>query len=160
MPILAHSQAGDKSLMKKIQVLMAVLVLASFAACTKFEEKPNFSFRSVKQRVVNNYSVESYTLNGVQKASLPEYSTQKQFWLGDGVYTQTYINPTNGIGERIDGNWSLEADGTKILLRLINTATGQLENAISYNIIKLSNKEMWLRTTDNAVEMHLKRDNS
>jgi hypothetical protein len=137
---------------------VALLVMLSMSACTKFEERPNFSFRSVAARVTNTYRVVEYNVNGVQKASLPEYSTMKQFWNGDGVYVHTYINPDNGVGQRVDGTWSLEASNTKILLKLNEPGSGQVLSVVSYTILKLSNKEMWLRSADNSIEWHLERD--
>jgi hypothetical protein len=144
--------------MKQFSWLMALVAILSISACTKFEEGPNFSLRSVAARVTNTYRVLEYNVNGVQKASLPQYSTMKQFWNGDGVYVHTFINPDNGVGQRVDGTWSLEASNTKILLKLNEPATGQVLSVESYTILKLSNKEMWLRSADNSIEWRLQRD--
>jgi hypothetical protein len=147
-----------KIVVKQLYVLVALVAIMVSSACTKFEEGPNFSLRSVKARITNTYRVVDYNVNGEQRANLPKYSTMKQFWNGDGVFTQTFINPDNGVGQREDGTWSLEANNTKIVLRINEQTTGQNISATSYTILKLSNKEMWLRSADNSTEWHLQRD--
>lgn len=141
---------------KKIySILLVALIIIAGTSCNKYENGPSISFRSVKQRVINTWKIESYTINGVELVGQPQYATQKQFWLGDGNYNQTYIDPTNGVGKRIDGAWALQDNNKQIALTLNNIVTGQPQSTIQYNIIKLCNNEMWLRTADNSTELHL-----
>jgi hypothetical protein len=143
--------------MRKIFVAFLIIISASFilTSCNKYEDGNNLSFRSAKERVINNWRLTSITINGVEKVGLAEYLTQEQIWLPDGNYTQTFINPITGTGERIDGTWELQDDNKKVALTKFNQITGKIESAVIYNILKLYENEIWLRSTDNSTEMHL-----
>jgi hypothetical protein len=144
---------------KLYSALLIALIIVSGTSCKKYEDGPSFSFRSVKKRVVNTWKIETYSVNGVELSGLPEYSTQKQFWLGDGVYNQTFIDPTTGIGKRVDGSWQLQDGDNKIALTLNNVVTGQPQTTTGFQILKLCNNTMWLRSLDNSIEMHLVTNN-
>ncbi len=138
-----------------IALLATAAISSTFVGCSKYEEGPSLSFRTAKNRVANTWKIESVVHNGVDLTKLPQYSTQQQFWTSDGGYTQTYINPTNGIGERILGNWTLQDDAKKVAVVKYNQVTGNPESTVVYVITKLYNKCMWLRSADNTWEYHL-----
>jgi hypothetical protein len=140
-------------------LLLIGVITISQLSCKKYEEGPSLSLRSVKQRVTNTWKIESVTFNGTPLEGQPQYATQKQFWLGDGAYSQTYINPVNGQSERIDGRWELLDDNTKISLIKKQLTTGAPEVTELYTILKLRDKSMWLRSIDNSWEYHLVEQN-
>jgi hypothetical protein len=138
-------------------VLALLLVLSALfnTSCNKYESGPFFSFRSAKNRIANTWYVQSYSINGKEMAGLPEYSTQKQFWLSGGIYNATYINPLNQVGERADGTWELLDNNKKVNLTITNQVTGLPSSVTTYNILQLRNNTFWLRSQDNSVEIHL-----
>jgi hypothetical protein len=138
-----------------INILLICAIAVGFSSCKKYEEGPNISFRSVKQRVTNTWKIESININGLELVNEPQYSTQKQFWLGDGQYNHTYIDPSTGVGKRVDGKWTLQNSNNQISVVYNNITTGKPETTVIYNIIKLYEKCMWIRSTDNSIEYHL-----
>ena len=154
---MPYLYAFKKKYMNKIfaSILFLTLMVVGFSSCKKYEEGPSLSFRSIKQRITNTWKIESYSINGAEQVGFPEISTQKQFWLGDGAYNHTYIDPITGIGQRIDGKWELQDNNNKIALTLNNANTGQPESANIFTILKLKEKSMWLRSIDNSKEYHL-----
>ncbi len=142
--------------MKNLIIAICFVALgAGFVSCKKYPEGPGISFRSAKQRITNTWKLESMNINGSELVNQPQYSTQKIFFLADGAYNHTYINPTNGIGSRIDGNWQLQQSNKQIAVSYKNQTTGLVESTVVYNILKLYENCCWLRSVDNSVEMHL-----
>jgi hypothetical protein len=138
-----------------INILLFATIVIAASSCKKYPEGPSISFRSATQRITNTWKIESVNINGAEQVNLPMYSTQKQFWLGDGQYNHTYIDPATGIGTRIDGVWVLQDNNNKIAVTYNNIITGKPETSVIYNIIKLYEKCMWLRSVDNSIEYHL-----
>jgi hypothetical protein len=136
-------------------LLILTIIVATNTGCKKYEEGPYLSFRSISQRVTNTWKIESITMNGVEMVNQPQYSTQKQFWLGDGQYNHTYIDPTSGLGQRVDGKWELQDSKNKIAVTYNNIVTGKPETSVVFNILKLYEKCMWIRSVDNSIEYHL-----
>jgi hypothetical protein len=136
-------------------LLVTILFCTTFTACKKYPEGPNFSFRSVKQRITNTWKIESININGLEVVNQPKYSSQKQFWLADGSYNQTFIDPNTGIGLRQDGRWELLDNNNKVTVTINNLVSNKPESAITYSILKLYNNCLWLRSADNSQEIHL-----
>jgi hypothetical protein len=141
--------------MKHLRILFALLTLCALTACSKYPEGPGISFRKAASRVANTWRIESYSINGVDKVKLPEYSTQKQFWAEDGNYSHTYIDPNTGVANLVGGTWELFNDNKSIKLTTVDANNGQLTTTTLFTILKLMDNTMWLRSNDNSIEMRL-----
>ena len=136
-----------KNIIFKSAIFTAILSF-TLISCGKYEEGPKLSLRSKKARVSGDWTLEQYLINGND-------STQAYLsWVGanfmmkiekDGSYSVVTAFGT------ATGTWELGEDKDDLLL----TVSGSTD---SYRILKLKNKEMWLKHTDsNGVveESHL-----
>jgi hypothetical protein len=143
-------------MLKKINIIISIFcIFIATNGCKKYEEGPNLSFRSAKARASNAWRLESISIDGVEKVGLSQYRTQIQNWLGDGVYNMTFIDPASGVNQRVDGTWILTDNNKQVSIIENNTVTGVAGNSITYNILKLKNNSMWLRSVDSRIEAHL-----
>lgn len=142
--------------MKFINILLLVIFTISIGitSCKKYEEGPGLSFRSKKQRIANTWKYENYILNGVELAGNPQYQTTKVFMSANGEMNTTFINNITGIASSVNGNWELLDNDTKISIKQNNVIQGLPETTTLYNILKLQNDEMWLRSGDLTTDIH------
>ena len=134
--------------MKAIKYLLPVIFAAFLfgtQSCGKYEEGPSFSLRSKKARVVNHWKVDKYYYNG-DETSLGDVKTY--FYFEDdntGKTKHTY----GSITSEDEFTWDFNDDKTAIIIKYKNG--GEYE----YTILKLYEKEMWLRyTKDDPKEEH------
>ncbi len=141
--------------MKKIvQFVIALLVIASaISSCRKYEEGPNVSLRTKAARVTNNWRIESAQLNGTEVSLDPLWAKQKHYMYRDGKYIITIINPITLEARNLQGNWTLYDRDTKIALTTKNFS-GNIDSTNEFNILKLYNKQFWIRKVDNSLELH------
>ena len=136
-----------------IACLLGVTLLSGFSACRKYEEGPNISFRTKKARVTNNWRCESAQVNGVEVSLDPYYAKQKHYFYRDGKYIQTIIDPVTLEARNLQGTWTLYDNDRKISVTTKNFS-GNIDSTNNYSILKLYEKQMWLRSTDNTHEYH------
>jgi hypothetical protein len=141
--------------MKRIASILffAFAMLVSITSCRKYEEGPNVSFRTKKARITNNWKYESAQVDGVEVSLDPYYAKQKHYFYRDGKYIQTIIDPVTLEARNLQGNWVLYYNDRKIAIT-VKIPPANLDSTTNYNILKLFEKQMWLRTTDNAREYH------
>lgn len=141
--------------MKRITyiLLIAVLGMVTVSSCRKYEEGPNVSLRTKKARVTNNWRVESVQVDGVEKSMDPYWAKQKHYMYRDGKYIVTIIDPVTLEARNLQGTWVLYDDDRKIALTTKNFS-GNIDSTTDYNILKLYNKQFWIRKTDNSMELH------
>ena len=141
--------------MKKIvQFVIALLVISSaISSCRKYEEGPNVSLRTKAARVTNNWRIESAQLNGTEVSLDPLWAKQKHDMYRDGKYIITIINPITLEARNLQGNWTLYDHDTKIALTTKNFS-GNIYSTNEFNILKLYNKQFWIRKVDNSLELH------
>ncbi len=131
--------------MKNKSILFFLFFLFAFTGC-KYEEGPDISFRSACARVTGQWFVESLTVDGADSLS----SFNNRF--GNCL---TYEFVDNGsqyfiVGFPCDsiisdgGSWSLGVKNTTLYFSL-GKPYGPVGRT-SWQIIRLANKEMWLRT--------------
>lgn len=135
-----------------VMILMCVIVLDS---CRKYEEGPIVSLRSARQRLTNNWGLESALINGVELASTPYYAKQKHYLYGDNRYILTVVDPLTGVAMNIQGNWNLYDKNKKLALTTKNY-TGNIDSTTDYVILKSFEKQLWIRSVDNVKEFHFK----
>jgi hypothetical protein len=136
--------------MKKMMLLAIPLLI--LGGCGKYEDGPAISLRSKEARICNTWQVSSAMQNGVDKTS--DFNAAFAGYLldirKDETYTLSY-SPFS-LGEVNDqGRWEFTSD--KMEIRFINS-----DNETSqYHILRLKEKELWVRFTDDngEWEVHL-----
>lgn len=141
--------------MKKFAQFILVIVVASacLTSCRKYEEGPNVSFRTKAARVTNNWKIESALVNGTEVSQDPLWAKQKHYMYRDGKYIMTIINPVTLEAKNLQGTWKLYDHDSKIALTTKNFS-GNIDSTNEFNILKLYNKQFWIRKVDNSVELH------
>ncbi len=141
--------------MKKLSTIFLVIVVVAVAisSCRKYEEGPNISFRSKKARLTNNWRVESAEVNGTEVSQDPYWAKQKHYIYRDGKYIVTIIDPITLEARNVQGTWVLYDHGKKVALTTKNFS-GNIDSTNDYNILKLYEKQLWIRNVDNSVEIH------
>ncbi|MCS7029663.1 MAG: hypothetical protein NZ519_12955 [Bacteroidia bacterium] len=145
--------------MKAIKVLTLLLLVAvsavTFTSCKKYEEGPAISLRSKKARVVGKWKVEKAMENGNDVTSIvnmlsPIYEYKKN---GDLVLTMSFL----GVTQTETHKWEFDDDKESIIITYTNTTPNEKEE---WKILRLKNKEMWLKHTHDGdtVELHLEAD--
>lgn len=141
--------------MKKLVYFAFILLVTAttITSCRKYEEGPNISLRSKEERVANNWRIESAQLDGVDVSLEPFYAKQKHYFYRNKTYTVTKINPQSLEFYNESGTWKFFDNNRKIAITVKNT-TLNTEVTTEYNIIKLYEKQFWIRTLDNTLELH------
>ena len=134
-------------------VILLAIVAVSFNSCRKYEEGPNISFRSKEARVTNNWRIESAIVNGTEEANNPKWEKQKHYFYRNKSYNITVIDPVTLELENLNGSWELYDNGKKLSISIKNFS-GNVDSVADYNIIKLFDKQFWIRKIDNSVELH------
>lgn len=129
------------------------IVLFSFSSCRKYEEGPNISFRTKAARVTNNWAIGSALVDGVDVTSDPFWAKQKHYLYRNGSYVMTIINPVTLEARNLQGSWKLYDHNSKIALTTKNFS-GNIDSTNEFNILKLYEKQFWIRKVDNSVELH------
>ena len=141
--------------MRKNILIVAALsfLVVGFISCKKYEEGPGLSFRSKTKRLANAWRIESVTVNGVERAADPLYAKQKHYIYESGSYIINIIDPNTLQAEDIQGQWSLYDKDRKLAVNRVNY-NGVADSLEDYQILKLKEKSLWLRTVDNTIEYH------
>lgn len=131
--------------MKKFMLIALPLLLLS--ACGKYEDGPAISFRTKTHRLCNNWQVSSAYQNGVDKTS--DFNAAFAGYLLDIRKDETYTLSYSpfGLGQVNDnGRWVFSDD--KMTVKFTNS-DGEIEE---YIILRLKEKELWVRFTENGDE--------
>lgn len=125
-------------------ILFTTLMIPTFQGCKKYEDGPALSLRSRTARVVNTWSVESYTVNGVNYTSL--LADYNETYTKSGTYSYQYGTITGG------GTWAFQNKDKEIRL----TGSGNQSSQTLF-ILKLENKTFWYYYMDGSdkYELHL-----
>lgn len=131
----------------RVFVFLCLFVLFICPSCKKYEEGPGISLRSKKARFTGIWQLTKWTVDGTEQDltsitwSLAAYNS--------GNYERTIqynvapLPPTTDIEQ---GTWEFDKKKNNLLfLDAANPAP------VPQEIIKLKNKELWLRKTDNGV---------
>lgn len=145
----------EKIMIKKIALASIFLFcVALFAtSCRKYEEGPNISFRKKSSRIAGDWRVESAQVDGIEESTLPYWAKQKHQFYSNNKYIQTIIDPVSLEARTLNGTWALYDHDKRIAITTTDPVT-QIVTLTDYNILKLFNKQFWLRTTDNKTELH------
>jgi len=127
--------------------MLIALPLLMLSACGKYEDGPAISLRTKEHRLVNNWQVSSAYQNGTDKTS--DFNAAYAGYLldirKDDTYTLQY-SPFS-IGQVNDhGTWAFTDD--KMQVRF----TDSDGDVTVYTILRLKEKELWVRFMDGSDE--------
>lgn len=132
--------------MKKLSALRLVAIIALsviFSSCSKYEEGSNFTFLTAKARIVNTWTIKSYTINDVSQ-TLSTTNTYK--FDQDGKATLTVS--LGGFQLSDIGTWVFNSTKTELILK---DSAGTVS---TYEIVQLKNKDLKVRkTAPNYIEV-------
>lgn len=118
---------------------LLLLLFVVVSSCGKYEEGPEFTLLTKKQRLVGEWQIEEATVNGA--AVDPEaYSEYTLIFERDGTARITYGALT------YKGTWEFIDDKKK--LRSIDMTGEEVESTI----IRLTNKQLWLKDPDGDIQ--------
>ncbi len=134
---------------KKLLLLSALALLLVGTGCKKYENGPMISFHSKKGRVVNNWKVITYKING-QDESLD----------GEEILFDFNEDYTGKLTDKVpdeDGDvdvyedtfkWNFNGDKTKLILTYNDGDTYDSGDKEEYTILELRESSMQLRLID------------
>lgn len=130
--------------MKKSTLLKAfglLTLLFVFAACSKYEEGSKFTVLTKKMRMVNTWTLTSFTVNGNSQtlAGTTTWDLKKD---GTAVVSQS----SGGFSFTDNGTWDFNSDKTKLV---VTDSNGDIEE---YTIVQLKNKDLKLRQIEDNDE--------
>lgn len=133
-------------MMRKVSIL-AGIVLLLFGACKKYEEGPVVSFRTKKERVVNQWKVEEATADDGSDRT-DQYDQQVWEFTDDNEFL--YKSDTSSGTQ--EGKWHFENDNEEIFL----SGGVFLPHQGEYDILRLKEDELWIKRDSDNEEIHLK----
>ena len=164
--------------MKKISIALTLLLACSFYSCKKYDEGPLISLRSVQKRLLGKWEVKQFLKDDIDLTNFYTDSCgcTLTFVYDDvsmqGVPVQAFIidcivndwnTNTDELGlnrnEYCMSNWSFSTDKKSLLLKMgynndhryrwgMYPLTVSPYYVSSFEIIRLTNKELWLRFDD------------
>jgi hypothetical protein len=128
----------------KYRFLFSLVIVFLLGACNKYSEGPAFSLLTRKARISNDWTLQSYTKDGIElfdiNAEEHNLSIER-----DGSYSETTI--TNVLGQLQStsnyGTWTFENSQSDVNFLPTESLLG-----VTYEIILLKNKTMKIRQTD------------
>ena len=139
--------------MKTNTVLLTLALLGGIglSSCSKYEDGPDFSLRSKKERVANTWRIDKAVNNGTDvTASFDQYELQM---LSDGGATLAALYTLGDLTFEVqtNGTWSLVNNNEDLRLDFENDSADE-----TYEIMRLKETELWLREKDGSLELQLK----
>jgi hypothetical protein len=116
--------------------LFSVAVLTT--SCNKYEEGPSFSLLTKKQRLTGEWTLEAYISDGQDITSSVQAAWGPAAWI---IQKDERYSITGSFNEH--GDWELTGDKDEMRF----DPDGN-DPAVSYHILRLRNKELWLRYTN------------
>ena len=136
--------------MKAKNILLLFFIISFLAGCNEYEEGPDISFRTVKQRLCGEWIVERLTVDGADSLldfmNHPGYREYYVFTTDKGN-SAPMSGYNSGYTDRLAGSWSLNYNEEFISFGNANPYGPVFNSYINWKIIRLSNKEMWFETT-------------
>ena len=136
--------------MRKLTLIIGLFML--LMACHKYENGPFISFRSVKSRVIGNWKLVEYTVDGEdQLDSLVD--DQEYLWKFKEDYT---LERDMGGNQPIKGEWEISEDHDIIVtLKMVNVDGGGIYyEKDTLDLTRLTNTEMWAEYAGRIVEKY------
>ncbi len=138
--------------MKATTLMLSLAIFGSIglSSCSKYEDGPMISLRSKKERIANTWKVEKAMDKGSDvTGSFDQYKLEM---LSDGKASLAALYSLGDLTFEFEtiGTWSLENSSEDLKLDFENNAADQ-----TYEILRLKEKELWLREKGGSLELHL-----
>ena len=156
-----------------------------FSSCSKFEDGPKISFRSIEKRIYGTYRIDYFSKNGTDLTDYWNQYYDLEFELSrdwDGVFPEIYgkyihgsidsagcMNPFSAYGRHFyfENNDEVTLSMSCIIFDSIGYPNRELFPLITYinnysiepyTVTRLTNDEMWLELEDGSdfYEIHMK----
>ncbi len=129
--------------MKRLILILTIFqFIFIFTSCSKYEEGSKFTILTKKQRMVNDWKIKTLTADGSDITTLNLVTELDIKDDGKIVIRGNFF----GIPTTENGSWMFDSDKTHILIT-------DSQNAVSsFEIIRLKDKELKLKTIGNGVE--------
>lgn len=133
------------------RIALALVASSVLAGCQKYEDGPFISLRSREQRIANHWRLEKATDGGTDLTSI---FTQYELELTRGGSATLWAMYDVG-GFTVDfstsGQWYLENQSEDLRLDFDDN-----NQDITYEILRLKEKELWLGEKNGDGELHLR----
>ena len=127
-----------------VRNLLVIVVLALlFSGCRKYEDGPTFSLRSKKARVVNNWDAHTVARNNIDETEF--YDEYNLNFNDNGEIIWTVKKATDTVATVLTAQWELASVKEQIKLTFSDIPTPGETTLLYMDILKLEEKEMWLR---------------
>lgn len=158
--------------MQKIfrSLLFTAIIFIAISSCKKYPDGPVLSLHSKEKRVVGEWSVDYYSINGYDSTAY----LQSQPYYGKYIFDaedKDGDNPprfrfvrNNSLYSTTIGYWQFGNNKKNLTIEqsVIDTSLHQfgtnpyIAHYISWEIRRLTTKDLWLKTTYNAKEYFMK----
>ncbi len=131
--------------------VLVLLTLGSLGTgCGKYEDGPDFSLRSRKERIANTWRVDKATKGSDDVTSAFQQYELKMEKEGDATLVANYVLGAVTFVFETNGGWDLVNDDEDLQLDFENNEADE-----TYEILRLKEKELWLKEKDGDLELHL-----
>ena len=123
-------------------LLVVILSVVTFESCGRYENGPEFSFRSAKSRIVGEWYLADLLVNDKHEQTLFDMESSSELTLNDdGTFLYNKVQAVKSPQELV-GEWSFGEDKTELVLIQLDSINGDSERM--YKITRLSKDELWL----------------
>ena len=131
-------------------IILTTISVALLSACKKYEDGPLISFASKQSRISNDWRVEKAIDNGTEvTGSFDKYEiTLRKNETASLTAHYTFLGVAYEFNTQ--GTWSLEDHKEMIKVDYEND-----EADANYYILRLKEKELWVRQEGTNLELHL-----
>mgnify|MGYP000137022141 CR=1 FL=1 len=142
-----------------IKTGFAIVIIASaiLASCGKYEEGPKFSLASKKGRVANEWKVDKYFQDGVDKTGDYRLVVESETYdyKKDGTYTLTQKFTSLGGNQTYNESGTWEFINKNEDLKSLSSQSGA--TADTMHITRLKSNEMWVKSVSGSPvqELHM-----
>ena len=132
-----------------ISFAIICFIIISLFSCKKYPEGPSLTIRSKKGRVANKWKIDKWLIGGVDSTTY--YAAEGSFidLTKEGGVTATQIK-TDGLQSttiKYTGEWQF-SDDKEVFAWIITDDQGNPADTNTFTILKLKNKEFWVRDED------------
>ena len=133
-----------------ISIFTIAMIMGTLGSCSKYEEGPSLSLRSKKARVANTWKIDKAYRNGNDVTNDYDQYSLYMNKDGDARLVAIYKSGNFTFEAETDGTWKLESDKEDLNLDFENNDADR-----KYQILRLKEKELWLREQGGEDELHL-----
>ena len=131
--------------------LLAIITLGSLSTgCGKYEEGPDFSLRSRRERIANTWRVEKAMNGSDDVTSAFDQYELKMTKDGDATLTANYALGDLTFEFATNGTWDFENSDEDLKLDFENNDADE-----TYTILRLKEDELWVREKGGNLELQL-----